>query len=116
MAPLNLIEVNERKSQSSAAVIEAAPPDAVMVLLDERGTQMSSQGFANRLQNWRDQNQSVAFLIGAADGFGPQDRKNADLLVSFGPMVWPHMLARVMLAEQLYRAASILSGGPYHRA
>ena len=77
---------------------------------------MSSPDFAKRLGKWRDDGQGdVAFLIGGADGLAPDLRTEADQLLSFGKMVWPHMLARVMLSEQLYRAASILAGSPYHR-
>jgi 23S rRNA (pseudouridine1915-N3)-methyltransferase len=78
---------------------------------------MSSPEFAEALAGWRDQRRGdLAILIGGADGFGPALRDGCDALLSFGPMVWPHMLVRVMLAEQLYRAASILAGAPYHRA
>jgi 23S rRNA (pseudouridine1915-N3)-methyltransferase len=85
--------------------------------MDERGRVMSSPDFAKMLGTWRDQGrQDVSFVIGGADGIDPALRDRADASLSFGKMVWPHMLVRVMLAEQLYRAASILSGGPYHRA
>jgi 23S rRNA (pseudouridine1915-N3)-methyltransferase len=78
---------------------------------------LSSPQFADMLAGWRDQGRGdVAFVIGGADGIDPELRAQADASVSFGKMVWPHMLVRVMLAEQLYRAASILAGGPYHRA
>jgi len=77
---------------------------------------MSSPDFARLLGTWRDQGrQDVSFVIGGADGIDPALRETADTSLSFGKMVWPHMLVRVMLAEQLYRAASILAGGPYHR-
>jgi len=76
---------------------------------------MSSPDFAGKLSNWADQGRDVAFVIGGADGIDPALRKDADMLLSFGAMVWPHKLVRVMLAEQLYRAASIAAGGPYHR-
>jgi 23S rRNA (pseudouridine1915-N3)-methyltransferase len=77
---------------------------------------MSSPQFAEKLSGWRDQGaQDIAFIIGGADGLLPEMRANADAKLSFGAMVWPHMLARVMLCEQLYRAASILAGSPYHR-
>ena len=78
---------------------------------------MTSPDFAAQLGRWRDDGrQDVAFVIGGADGIDPALRARADLAISFGAMVWPHMLVRVMLAEQLYRAATILAGGPYHRA
>jgi 23S rRNA (pseudouridine1915-N3)-methyltransferase len=86
------------------------------VLLDERGEVVSSTEFATRLGRWRDDGvREARFLIGAADGFGDAERKDADLLLSFGRATWPHMLARAMLAEQLYRATTILGGHPYHR-
>jgi len=86
------------------------------VLLDERGRQLTSSEFAGLLGRWRDDGvREVRFLIGAADGHGEQMRGSADLLIAFGAMTWPHMLARAMLAEQLWRATSILAGHPYHR-
>jgi 23S rRNA (pseudouridine1915-N3)-methyltransferase len=89
----------------------------VLSVLDERGKVMSSPDFADQLARWRDGGrQDVAFVIGGADGIAPVLRDRADFALSFGRMVWPHMLVRVMLAEQLYRAATILGGGPYHRA
>ncbi len=87
------------------------------VLLDERGTQLSSEEFAALLGRWRDEGvREARFHIGAADGHGEEARKRADLVLGFGAMTWPHMLARAMLAEQLWRAVSILSGHPYHRS
>ena len=87
------------------------------VLLDERGQQLSSEAFAVLLGKWRDEGvREVRFLIGAADGHGDAARKDADLLLGFGAMTWPHLLARAMLAEQLWRATSILAGHPYHRS
>ena len=87
------------------------------VLLDERGDQQSSEDFAALLGRWRDEGvREVRFLIGAADGHGDKARAEADLLLGFGAMTWPHMLARAMLAEQLWRATSILAGHPYHRS
>jgi 23S rRNA (pseudouridine1915-N3)-methyltransferase len=87
------------------------------VLLDEHGQQLSSEQFAALLGKWRDDGvREVRFLIGAADGHGAAARASADLLLGFGAMTWPHMLARAMLAEQLWRATSILAGHPYHRS
>ncbi len=87
------------------------------VLLDERGRQMTSEDFAVLLGRWRDDGiRETRFLIGAADGHGDAARARADQLLGFGAMTWPHMLARAMLAEQLWRATSILAGHPYHRA
>jgi 23S rRNA (pseudouridine1915-N3)-methyltransferase len=87
------------------------------VLLDERGKQLSSEEFAALLRRWRDEGvREARFLIGAADGHGDTLRARADLLLGFGPMTWPHLLVRAMLAEQLWRATSILAGHPYHRS
>ncbi len=87
------------------------------VLLDERGDHMSSEAFAALLGRWRDDGvREARFMIGAADGHGDTLRESADLLIAFGGMTWPHMLARAMLAEQLWRATSILAGHPYHRS
>jgi 23S rRNA (pseudouridine1915-N3)-methyltransferase len=87
------------------------------VLLDEHGKQMSSEDFAALLGRWRDDGvREARFLIGAADGHGAEARARADLLLGFGAMTWPHLLVRAMLAEQLWRATSILAGHPYHRS
>lgn len=114
-------EVEDKKNLGMGAEAEllarAVPSGAVLVTLDERGRVMTSPEFAAMLAKWRDGGrQDVAFVIGGADGIDPGLRARADASVSFGAMVWPHMLVRVMLAEQLYRAATILGGGPYHRA
>ncbi|WP_309623602.1 23S rRNA (pseudouridine(1915)-N(3))-methyltransferase RlmH [Novosphingobium sp.] len=94
-----------------------APPQCRTVLLDERGKQLSSEQFAAILGRWRDDGvRECRFLIGAADGHGDAARQQADLLIAFGAMTWPHMLARALLAEQLWRATSILAGHPYHRS
>ncbi len=87
------------------------------VLLDERGKSMASEQFATLLGRWRDDGMREArFVLGAADGHTDRERANADLLFALGPATWPHLLARAMLMEQLYRATSILAGHPYHRA
>ncbi len=86
------------------------------VLLDERGKQLTSLEFSEKLQVWQDEGvREVRFMIGAADGFDEADRGKADMLLSFGRCTWPHMIARAMLAEQIYRATTIQSGHPYHR-
>ena len=91
-------------------------PNSVTVALDERGTPLSSAEFAAKLDSWRDAGRrEVRFLIGAADGLGEAQRRTADLLWSFGPATWPHLMVRAMLAEQLFRATSILANHPYHR-
>lgn len=87
------------------------------VLLDERGKQMTSEDLASLLGSWRDDGvREARFMIGAADGHTSEDRASADLLLAFGKATWPHLLARAMLAEQLYRCTTILAGHPYHRA
>jgi 23S rRNA (pseudouridine1915-N3)-methyltransferase len=92
-------------------------PNCVTVALDERGNSLSSSQLARKLETWRDGGKrEVRFLIGAADGHNQHQRAAADLLLSFGPATWPHLLVRAMLAEQLFRATSILANHPYHRA
>lgn len=117
---VGVIEVEDRRGGGMAAEAEllsrAIPPGAVLVMLDERGEQPGSPDLAARLGAWRDGARDVCFVIGGADGLDPALRARADWQISFGRMVWPHMLVRVMLAEQLYRAATILAGSPYHRA
>lgn len=121
LGPAQVIEVDDRKGggMTAEAVLlrRAIPAGATLVVMDERGRVEPSSRFAYRLAGWRDAGaRDLAFVIGGADGIDPSLRAEADFALSFGAMVWPHMLVRVMLAEQLYRAASILSGGPYHRA
>ncbi|MGV6806030.1 MAG: 23S rRNA (pseudouridine(1915)-N(3))-methyltransferase RlmH [Ruegeria sp.] len=121
LGPVRVIEVEDKKNAgmgAEAALLRKALPDgAVICALDERGKVMSSPDFAQKLAGWRDMGrQDLAFVIGGADGIDPALRAEADFSISFGAMVWPHMMVRVMLSEQLYRAATILSGGPYHRA
>lgn len=92
------------------------PANAVTVVLDERGAALSSADLARKLERWRDEGKREArFLIGAADGHPEEQRRQADLILSFGLATWPHLLARAMLAEQLFRATSILANHPYHR-
>ena len=92
------------------------PAGSVTIALDERGEALSSMALAKKLEVWRDGGKREArFLIGAADGHGDAGRAGADLLLSFGAATWPHLLARTMLAEQLFRATAILANHPYHR-
>lgn len=92
------------------------PSPAVTVMLDETGAQMASLAFSEKLGRWRDDGmRECRFLIGAADGFSDEERAAASLRIAFGAMTWPHMMARAMLAEQLWRATSILANHPYHR-
>lgn len=119
----DVIELGESRAGSAAArkVEEArglrvALPDGIRVALDERGKSLGSDAFASLLARWRDDGRPAAsFVIGGADGIDPDLVGKADLSLSFSPMVWPHQLVRIMLAEQLYRATTILSGHPYHR-
>lgn len=113
-------EVEDRKGGGMAAegvlLARTIPAGAAVIALDERGREMTSPDFAGLLASFRDAGRpDAALLIGGADGLAPNLRNGADAVLSFGPMVWPHMLVRVMVAEQLYRAASILAGAPYHR-
>jgi len=121
LGPAQVIEVEDKKGGGMAAeaalLSKAIPSGALICVMDERGKVMTSPAFADQLGGWRDQGrQDVAFVIGGADGLDPSLRGQADAALSFGKMVWPHILVRVMLSEQLYRAASILAGSPYHRA
>ena len=110
--PMMLTELAESGGKDAPP----APPQTRRVLLDERGKELSSTAFADILGRWRDDGvREARFCIGGADGFDDADRAEADLLLSFGRLTWPHMMARAMLAEQLYRATTILSGHPYHR-
>ena len=96
--------------------IPPVPSNAVTIALDERGQSLSSVELAKKLEGWRDSGKREArFLIGAADGHQDEQRRSADLLLSFGTATWPHLLVRAMLAEQLFRATSILANHPYHR-
>lgn len=117
---IGMIEVEDRRGGGMAAeadlLMRAIPQGSVLVMLDERGDQPASPDFAARLAKFRDSARDPCFVIGGADGLDPSLRDRADWSISFGRMVWPHVLVRVMLAEQLYRAATILAGSPYHRA
>lgn len=120
LGPARVVEVEDRKGGGkpgeAALLRKALPAGAFTCALDERGQALASPDFARLLAKRRDTGtQDVAFLIGGADGLDPALVAKADAVLSFGAMVWPHMLVRVMLSEQLYRAASILAGSPYHR-
>lgn len=119
LGPAHIVEVEDKRNlgmAEEARLIERAlPAGAAMITLDERGTVMSSPEFADRLQQWRDMSRDICFVIGGADGIDPDLRARADLSISFGKMVWPHMLVRVMISEQVYRAGQIMAGTPYHR-
>lgn len=110
-------EAGQRKQEEARAILDRIPPDAVLLALDERGESIGSAEFAGWLARHRDAGAGSAHLVlGGADGLDEAVRRRADTVLSFGRMTWPHQLARIMLAEQLYRAAAILSGHPYHRA
>jgi 23S rRNA (pseudouridine1915-N3)-methyltransferase len=123
--PLELIEVEEKKrlppaqlkKREADLLLARAPKDAWLVALDEKGKAMGSAAFARQLAAWQgDGIRDVVFLIGGAEGLDTGLLKQARLAVSLGPMTWPHLMVRAMLAEQLYRAQSIIAGHPYHRA
>lgn len=121
LGPATITEIDERKGggmQGEADLLRRTVPDGALICtMDERGRTLTSPDFAGRLAGWRDDgHRDLAFVIGGADGLDPALRAEADFSMSLGKMVWPHMLVRVMLAEQLYRASSILAGAPYHRA
>jgi len=106
-----------RKLEEARAIRDLLSGGTTLIALDERGTAMGSEAFAKTLGTWRDGGRgAVTFLIGGADGIDPELLKSAELTLSFSPLTWPHQLVRIMLAEQLYRATTILSGHPYHRA
>jgi len=106
-----------RINEEAAAISAQIPEKSVLVALDERGESIDSLGLARHLARWRDQSvANTLFLIGGADGLSPDLRRKAKLRVAFGAATWPHQIVRVMLLEQIYRAATILAGHPYHRA
>ena len=109
--PSKLTELPE-----SGGKVPPASDNSVTILLDEKGEALGSVAFAKKLERWRDDGRREArFLIGGADGFGDDQRASADLLLGFGRATWPHLLARAMLAEQLFRATSLLANHPSHR-
>lgn len=111
-----LLRVEERELRDLSALERAVETGDVLVVLDERGEQLSSEAFARQLRQWMgSQRRAVCFAVGGADGVNDRLRHRADRVLSLGKMTFAHQLARVMLAEQLYRAVSILEGAPYHR-
>ena len=105
-----------RKTDEARALRDQVSGSVRLVTLDEHGATMGSEDLAKRIGRWRDDGvQTLAFVIGGPDGLAPDFVKQADLSLSFSPLTWPHQLVRIMLAEQLYRATTILSGHPYHR-
>ena len=121
--PPIIVELEEKRPLPAAAlkareaelILGALPAGARLIALDRRGRQWSSRDLADRLAGWRSDGTDVAFAIGGAEGLGAAVIERADSLLSFGTMTWPHLLARCMLLEQLYRGQQILAGHPYHR-
>jgi len=110
-------DVAARMADEAAAIAALIPDKSSIIALDERGETIDSATFARHLGRWRDESVPTAvFLIGGADGLSPELRRKVNLSVAFGKATWPHQMVRVMLLEQIYRAATILSGHPYHRA
>ncbi len=110
-------DASKRMLEESIALANVIPQNAAVVLLDSRGENLDSAGFATRLAKWRANDRSaIVFLIGGPDGLAASLREKAELHLSFGTATWPHQMVRVMLLEQLYRVATILTGHPYHRA
>jgi 23S rRNA (pseudouridine1915-N3)-methyltransferase len=108
---------SDRIAEEGAALSKHLTGDSAIVVLDETGAAVTSETFAAQLGKWRDGGrETVCFIIGGADGLSPEIRRRADLTLAFGKVTWPHQLVRIMLLEQLYRAVTILSGHPYHRA
>jgi 23S rRNA (pseudouridine1915-N3)-methyltransferase len=120
--PVKIEEIDSPKAATSAIeaplILKHIPDQAFVIALDERGQTFTSPDFAHKIENWRDQapGNELIFLIGGADGFDNTVREKAKILLSFGKQTWPHMLVRVMLLEQIYRAQQIIAGHPYHRA
>ena len=119
----DVVEFPESRGQSvrdrrtkEARSLRGATPDGITVALDEHGKSVGSEAFADQLARWRDDGRPAAtFIIGGPDGLDAGLVRDADLVLSFSPLTWPHQLVRIMLAEQLYRATTILAGHPYHR-
>lgn len=117
---VDIVEVEGKPASDSRteaqAIFRATPDDARKILLDERGAEWASRQFAEKLARWRDDGvPSVTFWIGGADGVSQSVKDNADEKLAFGRQTWPHRLVRAMIAEQIYRALTILCGTPYHR-
>jgi 23S rRNA (pseudouridine1915-N3)-methyltransferase len=113
-APKSLPPDATQKAEAQL-LLKAIPAKATVILLDERGKDMSSRDFAAKLATWQEQASDIAFIIGGADGHTDDLRARANVMLGFGKLTWPHRLVRVMLLEQIYRARQILAGHPYHR-
>ena len=112
----SLIEL-EGKNQADehSKISEKLKPSAALIIMDERGKSLPSRDFAIKIDQWQTSHNHIQFIIGGADGLSDEIRKKATMLMSFGSQTWPHMLVRVMLMEQIYRAQQISAGHPYHR-
>jgi 23S rRNA (pseudouridine1915-N3)-methyltransferase len=107
----------DRKAEEAQAILGLLPSPSKIICLDERGRALSSEDFAKKLGEWRDSGAGAcALVIGGPDGLDPSLREKADLTLAFGAMTWPHQIVRALAAEQIFRAMTILSGHPYHRA
>jgi 23S rRNA (pseudouridine1915-N3)-methyltransferase len=119
LGPVEIVEVEARKPGKAAegeALLGAIGADVHIIACDEHGAAFASRAFADRIAKLRDQGvRRLAFVVGGADGLSPEVLARADAKLAFGPQTWPHALARAMLSEQVYRAVTIMSGGPYHR-
>jgi 23S rRNA (pseudouridine1915-N3)-methyltransferase len=116
IAPRSALPLERRLAGEGARLADAIPRDAALVVLDEGGRLLSSRSFAARIGAWQQEGRSeLAFLIGGPDGLAGELIERAELVLALGRMTWPHLLVRVLLAEQLYRASTILAGHPYHR-
>lgn len=118
LGPVDILELEPRKpgKEAEGEAILAAVEGAYLIACDERGQAFKSRDFAERIGRLRDDGERrLAFVIGGADGLSDAVRAQARLKLAFGPQTWPHALARAMLAEQVYRAVTILAGSPYHR-
>lgn len=116
LCKFTLFELEGRtQADQLSRISEKLNPAAALVIMDERGKSLSSRAFADKISQWQETFGVVQFVIGGADGLSDDIRKKATMLMSFGAQTWPHMMARVMLMEQVYRAQQILSGHPYHR-
>jgi 23S rRNA (pseudouridine1915-N3)-methyltransferase len=116
IAPRSAMPLERRLADEAGRLLGAIPRDAALTALDERGRLLSSRSFATRIGAWQQEGRSdLAFLIGGPDGLAGDLLERADLVLALGRMTWPHLLVRVLLAEQIYRATTILAGHPYHR-
>ncbi|QFT34470.1 23S rRNA (pseudouridine(1915)-N(3))-methyltransferase RlmH [Roseibium porphyridii] len=106
----------DRKAEEAKVIQQSLPPGARLIVLDEHGKNLTSPAFSQKLEGWKDEGISeVVFAIGGADGHGQELLERADLKLALGAMTWPHQIARILLAEQIYRAITIQAGHPYHR-